>query len=172
MHPVIHVVLRLTGLNRFARAMRDGSPAMTRTLRQWAVRYRSFAQLRFDLFSRGGGDWPPLKESTIRRRRQRTDTILRDTGTLFRALNPVLGNPGSFEQLEPMAVIVGFGGPGAHPSGTATIADIAAFHNFGAPPNLPQRQIIVEPPQAVIMLMSLDAERNLGMEAHQYTTHG
>jgi hypothetical protein len=38
-------------------------------LRQWAARYRSFAQLRFNQYSRGGGDWAPLADSTVRSRR-------------------------------------------------------------------------------------------------------
>jgi len=29
--------------------------------KQWAMRYRSFAQLRFDKASKGDGTWPPLK---------------------------------------------------------------------------------------------------------------
>jgi hypothetical protein len=37
---------------------------------QWAARYRGFAQRRFDKYSKGGGDWAPLKPATIAARRQ------------------------------------------------------------------------------------------------------
>ncbi len=42
---------------------------ITVAFKQWAVRYRAYTQERFDKFSKGGGDWAPLKESTKRRRR-------------------------------------------------------------------------------------------------------
>lgn len=141
------------------------SPVMVKTLKQWGVRYRSFIQQRFDLFSKGGGNWPPLKPATIARRRKGPGTgniaILRDTGTLFRALNPVLGSPGSFEQITaPWTIVLGFGGEAIHPSGRATIADIASFHNSGAG-YLPKRQIIVNPPEELLKEMAKDAARNL-----------
>lgn len=41
-----------------------------KALKQWAVRYRSFAQERFDAYSKGGGDWAPLSPATIARRRK------------------------------------------------------------------------------------------------------
>lgn len=36
----------------------------------WAYRYRSYTQLRFDTFSKGGGDWQKLAASTIAKRRK------------------------------------------------------------------------------------------------------
>ena len=68
--------------------------------------------------------------------------------------------PGSYEEIQPWAVVLGFGGPSMHPSGKATIADIASFHNFGTG-RLPQRQIIVNPPPELIKQMAEDAARNL-----------
>lgn len=44
-------------------------PAVDRMCKQWSVRYSSFARRRYDVYSRGGGDWPPLALSTILRRR-------------------------------------------------------------------------------------------------------
>lgn len=56
--------------------------------RQWVFRYRTFIQARFVLFSRGGGDWPPLKRSTLLARARRTvgrareqNDVARDTET-------------------------------------------------------------------------------------------
>lgn len=74
---------------------------------KWGARYRSFVQERFDIFSKGGGDWPPLKASTVARRRKGRKkskkpraTILRDTNTLFTALQPQFrGAPGAIEQI-------------------------------------------------------------------------
>lgn len=45
-----------------------------KALKQWGVRYRSFVQLRFDKYSKGGGDWKPLAQATIDARRKGKDT--------------------------------------------------------------------------------------------------
>lgn len=179
--------------------------ALETMLKQWAVRYRAFTQARFDRFSKGGGNWPALKRSTLlakarrtmarareqnrvasgsetdsqrekrlkragatyRREKKRIDagtakaTILRDTGILFAALQPVFVNaPGQLQERIDHGIRVGFGGPGRHPEGGPTIADIAAFHDAGGG-NLPQREIIVDPDQATIDGMRSDAERAL-----------
>ncbi|MBI5724603.1 MAG: hypothetical protein HZA50_11630 [Planctomycetes bacterium] len=70
--------------------------------------------------------------------------VLRDTGTLFNALTS--GMPGNLVQRIKNGVRVGIAGPDAHPGGKASIADIAAFHNFGGG-RLLRRQIIAQPDQ-------------------------
>lgn len=194
----------------------DGNP-VRRAFRQWAHIYRAFLRERYNRFSRGGGDWKPLAESTILGRKakgggtrrqkvskagrtirtarktlanasQRLDklilkgkgdsgranlawfqirraaqriakargtaeaqasmagiSILRDKGLLFNVTAPEFtGAIGQLQEDIPFGVRVGFGGPGRHPDGTATIADIAGFHQEGGP-RLPQRKIIVPP---------------------------
>ena len=186
-----------------------------RALRQWAAIYRAFLRERFDRFSRGGGDWPKLAESTILARRakgggtrrqkrakaraairkarqaqeravarlsgleskgkgEQADkaraqvaratariatsrgtmesqasmsgvSILRDKGLLFNVTAPdFTGGPGQLQEDILFGVRVGYGGQHLHPDGTATIADIAGFHQEGGP-RLPQRKIVVEP---------------------------
>ena len=113
---------------------------------KWAARYRSFAQERFDVFSKGGGDWPDLAPSTkaARKKNKKSFSILRDTNTLFAALNATFGGaPGAIEIREMYKVVVGYGGPASHPSG-GIVAEIAGFHQAGGP-TLPQRKIIVPP---------------------------
>jgi hypothetical protein len=82
---------------------------------------------------------------------------------MFTALSPTFTNkPGSLEQDIQYGIRVGYGGPQRHstggPGGTATIADIASFHQNGAG-RLPQRQIIVPPPSHVITKMGEDMQR-------------
>ena len=85
--------------------------------------------------------------------------ILRDLNKLYDATEPVFGNaPGAWEQLVRHGIQVGFGGPARHPSGTATIADIAAFHQFGGP-KLPKREILVSPNAQTMQGMEGDAVR-------------
>lgn len=171
------VRLNLKPLKRFAAAIRadlrlTGNGPVRRAMRQWAERYRSFAQLRFDSFSKGGGDWAPLKESTKKRRRKarkgrlkgaaRSFSILRDNNLLFPALTPVWNRkPGALQKDITFGVRVGYGGPAKYPGGKATIADIATFHDTGAG-NLPKRQIIVVPDAKTLTAMAGDMERGLG----------
>lgn len=170
------------------------SGPVAKAMKQWAVRYRSFAQERFDKASKGGGGWPPLSPATLRRRRKGKKagrnraggnvagrnkagrlvdsrgrfvravkaSILRDMGILFAVLSPTFsGKPGQLEQNIPYGIRVGFGGPHKHASGgSATIADIASFHNNGEG-FLPKREIIVEPTANVTAAMATDMERAL-----------
>ena len=51
--------------------------AIQDAFKQWALRYRSAMQLRFNTNSRGGGEWPPLKAATIKARQRMPITRLR-----------------------------------------------------------------------------------------------
>ena len=180
-----NVKVDLRPLERFAgrleTGLRAGTPPVGDAFKQWAVRYRSFVQERFDRFSKGGGDWPPLAESTKRQRRAgrkgpRTKggragkagaaagvfSILRDKlSSLLTALTPVfIGIAGQLEERIPFGVRVGYGGPGRHPEGQATIFDIATFHQEGKGHN-PRREIIVDPPRNVTDAMAGDMDRAL-----------
>lgn len=205
----IQVNLKLQGLAAFRKACAEAADApaggpLRDAWTQVAVRYRAFIQERYSEYSRGGGNWAPLAESTIRKRTNAPVTrlhtairqglrltaaqyakrlkaarakaarhwnkhlsgearfsILIDTGILFAATSPVFTNaPGQYEEEVPGGIIVGFGGPEAHPDGGPTIADIASFHQTGGG-TLPQRKIIVPPAQVVKDDMVKYLERGL-----------
>ena len=212
----------------------------------WARRFRSWAQERFDQASKGGGDWAPLKASTLGGRRLGGGTkksttkagkerrlgirtralkakrtlvkavgrweaaktrhyrgsasrskaiakasaaadkaqgrfgklrqkiargitkagILRDTGTLFGALDPTFSaRPGQYcgviERGQEVGIEVGIAGPARHPSSKyASVAEIASFHQYGTP-KMVERPIVILPPEAVLKSMSIDSDRNL-----------
>ncbi len=155
----------LRKLQRFKRLINQGSNGPLRPVfKQWGVRYLAWTKRTFIEKSRGGGNWPPLKAATMARRRRggASAAILRDTGTLFRALTP--GNPGNlFEFIRGGVrggVRVGFGGAARHPAGKATISDIARFHNSGEG-RLPKRQIIYEPNKPLVLRMMNDLSRGI-----------
>lgn len=169
----VEVKVDMSGFGNFRKTINaglagaDDSNPIRAALRQWGARFRSFVQERFVKFSRGGGDWPPLKPATQARRRgaragskgPRAFSLLRDTGTLFNALSPTFDvTPGKLQEDIPFGIKVGYGGPARHPKGTATIADLARFHQTGAG-RLPVRKIIVEPDQPTIDRMRGDMER-------------
>lgn len=178
--------IKLTGLDRFEKEIErqlQGAPGPIHDCFElWAVRYRSYLQQRFDTYSRGGGNWKPLDAKTLKARRNPKrniplkTAILRDTGTLFTALTPVfIGSPGALQQFVPYGIKVGYGGNQRyiddknHPQ-KATIADIAAFHNNGAMPHLPQRQIIVDPPLSLLNTMADDMSKALKNVAGGFTS--
>ena len=58
------------GFARLRSGLSGGSVAAVDTMfSRWAKRYEAFTRDRFNNFSRGSGDWPPLAPSTILRRR-------------------------------------------------------------------------------------------------------
>lgn len=176
----VNVKIDLTGVANFRKEVAQGSTGPLKSVfKQWAHRYRTFVQRRFHVFSRGGGDWPPLKnerrhkrDSRAARRKERKGkkpkraSILIDTATLFRALDPEFrGQPGATEDMRIWSVVVGYGGPAKHPKAKVTIAKLAAWHDQGAG-HLPKRQIIVPPSHAVVLSMANDMERKLRQLAH------
>ncbi len=163
------VSIRLTGLTRFRKAITSGNSDLAlRVLKVWARIYQGYVLTRFNTFSRGGGDWAPLSPATLAKRRKGSGknpaAILADNGDLRTALLPGI-NPGWQQTTGPWRLTLGFGGPAAHSGGgQATIADIANFHHAGSG-NLPQRQIIVQPPGDVLAQMGSAAATILGGQA-------
>ncbi len=171
----VTVKVDLAPLKRFqsavSRALRTGGSGPIRdALKQWAARYRGYAQEQFTKNSRGG--WRGLAESTKKRRRgarrgatgARSFAILRDTNTLFSVLDlRFTGKPGAIQQDIPFGIKVGFGGPARYKKGKsrATIADIAEFHHTGAG-NLPERKIMpAKLPESVLSGMGRDMDSGI-----------
>lgn len=144
------------------RGLRTGGSAtpVRGMLRKWGTRYLGEMQRRAKKFSRGGGDWAPLKVSTIKSRRKgrgkskRSPAILSDTNTLISSLRR--GAAGNLFKDIKNGIRVGFGET-RHPSGKATVADIARFHHKGAG-NLPKRELLVPPGPATRRGMLQDAK--------------
>lgn len=127
----------------------------------WTKQYEVFVRRRFNVYSRGGGDWPPLQPKTIRARRRGPTSkrgaskrrlltsgggrssgvsILKDTGILFNALS--IGAVGNAARGIPSGIAFGFAS--ASHKGGASIATIARAHDSGAG-HLPRRRILVKP---------------------------
>lgn len=154
-------LLKLSNSVKAQIASAGASGAFRNVAKQMAMLYRSFIQERFDRYSKGGGDWKRLSPATIAGRRKGkgggTPSILRDTGTLFHALDPVFaGQPGALEEMIPGGIRVGFGGNKRYADGgAATVADIATFHDQGGKGNRPpQRRILVDPSEALTKRMA------------------
>ena len=154
------IKLSLKGLHTLQAEVNNPRGPIRDAFKQWEHRYKTFIQRRFKRNSRGGGDWPPLKYARRRGRRDRA-SILIDTGTLFKAIDPAWqGSPGALSESIPYGVRVGYGGPHTHPKAGISIADLAAIHDQGLG-RVPKRQIIVPPDQSTITSMANDMQRAL-----------
>lgn len=162
------VDVRVRGLARLTKAVGDRGPHVDRIMKRWSVITRSFLRRRFVEQSKGGADWPPLAESTIRRRRKpkgkgsaggNNVAVLRDTGILLAALSPQL-SPGGIEDRDSNQFLlrVGYGGDAPHPRADMAISSLAKIHHEGGK-HLPQRQVVVRPDSATIRRMAEDAQK-------------
>jgi hypothetical protein len=166
------VKMNLKPLERLVSKIERGSGPLRDVYLQWAARYRSYARRRFARAGRGGGVWTPLAESTKRARNRkrkaarghkgpRHHTILRDTDTLFNALDPQIEQAGSLRQLLRKGIRVGYGGSSRHPKATRlTIARLAEIHHRGLG-RVPARPIIVKPDKRTLDGMVRDLHRGL-----------
>ncbi len=147
----VNISTDLAPLRHFGKEVRNGLRGMPGPIddlfKLIGQAYLSFAQRRYNRFSRGGGDWPPLKAATIKRRRRgprkkSATAILRDTGTLFNALGR--GSPGNVFKRTRRGILVGIGGGATHPDDKKlTVGKLAEYHNFGMGKN-PKREIVPE----------------------------
>lgn len=86
-------------------------------------------------------------------------SILKDTGILRNALN--IGGVGNLSDAIPMGIVFGFRAT-PHGGDSATIADIAGWHNKGVPANhLPKRLILAAPNAQTLRGMRGDLQRAL-----------
>lgn len=162
----VTVTFNLFGLKRYNdvinTAVKSGGPnnPIRQVIEKWGVRYRSFIQRRFDRYSKGGGDWKPLVSRV-------GGTILRDTNTLFMAVQPAFVNqPGAIQKNINGGIEVGYGGTAKHPRANMSIVKLADIHQKGKGNN-PSRVIIVPPSERVRTQMVNDMEIGLDRLAKQ-----
>lgn len=168
---VQRVVMRFGGLSRIQNALAQRTPPVEKMFGRLLTFYASAMTRRFTQFSRGGGDWPKLADSTIARRRHPKGgkrgrrrakvgagsvSILADTGILRGALS--VGAAGNKVRPIPNGVAFGFADL---PRGKgATLSKIAFWHHTGAGRN-PVRRILVQPDPATRERMKREVSRTV-----------
>ena len=158
----IEVKVAIDGLQRIRKAILNNAPLAREISQAWEIVYRSFVRLRFHKQSRGGGEWPALKPSTLRRRRKQGAgaAILRDTGALFASIQPTLSSGGLLQsEPRPLGFTIFLGGGGTYNNGP-TLTEVATYHHEGGG-RLPKREILVAPDRETIRKMSQHAHRIL-----------
>lgn len=149
----IKVTIKTPGLDRMRKAIKNNPRLSSSIVNAWSIIYRAYIRQRFLRLSRGGGEWPPLKQSTIKARRKGkgdgSPAILRDTGALMASLQPSLGTGGLIQQTpRPLGFTAFLGGGGTYKSGP-TLTQVATWQHEGAG-RLPARPILVQPDATTI----------------------
>lgn len=167
----------------------DDASLKRKILKLWAQRIRTFLMREFLKNSKGGGRWKPLKverkEPSPAKQAQKNSeqvsvskhfenqSILFDTGTLYKALDPNVLNPGALEKISytgnTAMVSVGWGGPAIHPpskrkpskkSPHVTVGEIAVLHHYGTS-TIPARPLLVPPDDATIRGLTTIAQEEI-----------
>ena len=75
MRVVGSVTINLSRMDNYQRQIDE---VRTKVFTKWIIRYRTFIQRRWNQYSRGGGDWPPLKPATVLARRPAAPRKIKD----------------------------------------------------------------------------------------------
>jgi hypothetical protein len=150
----VSIKFDLSKFEKYAKSLID-EPVDDACRKQWLARYSAYVRKRF--VNRGDGDWAPLAESTIKRRRKNSDVPLRNNGILLAALS--IGGKGNHAKSIPDGVEYGFADT-PHEGSKKSIRQIAIIHDQGLGNN-PKREILIEPDQNLIDAMSSDLVRSL-----------
>lgn len=110
-------------------------------LNTWALVHRAFLLRRFTTFSRGGGNWRPLKPDTVAAKG--SSGILIDRGFLKMGLGAGIGLIRT-DIGQMIRLTIGFNNKRKHPRSQLSIADLATIHHLGLGV-VPARRILVPP---------------------------
>jgi len=149
------VNVNLSGLRKFRETLegdlrRKENGPIREALHTWAVLITRFLTARWRQYSRGAGDWRPLKAATLAQKRRKglLPFILRAFDETFQAFAPEIAKkPGRLTEDIPFGIRFGFGGGMAYPHSHGkgiTLKEIAEIHQGGLG-NVPVRKIIVPP---------------------------
>lgn len=140
-----------------------GQGPMRRALERASAHYMRAMFVRFNLYSMGGGDWEPLAESTIKRKKH--DAILSDTDTLRNALNPMRLRNSGLLTVGHKGFKIGLPSGLNHPKSGLDVASLADVHHYGKANSrnkrLPARRILVQPGMFVKYQMNKEIYRGL-----------
>lgn len=144
-----------TDLRRIKKLRRDiqtKEGSVKEVQNSWADLYRAFIVKRFTLFSLGGGNWPPIKNSTAKRKGHRR--ILIDTRFLRLKLSAII----DVIRVTSRSMVFGFRSSIHHPTANMPLVDLAEIHHQGLGNN-PERKILVELDDETAKNMKLDAKK-------------
>jgi hypothetical protein len=147
----------LRNLQALRRDTLNGTGAVADAMDDWRRLYSSFTLRRFDVWSRGGGDWPPLRNP--RRKKKNRNKILVLTGFMRARLAAAITVVAHTARSITFALIDST----RHPDADMPVDELMAIHDQGL--GLPQRRILVAPDATVLQQMREAGVRRLTARA-------
>ena len=136
---MIKVEIRKEGLDSLTKTLENNNNELQECFEEWGNIYIDFLTDRFEIYSLGGGDWAPLRPSTIKSKKRKGSAlpaaILRDTDKMFGSIGERI------EAKKDGCEVMVFSGRKRYPNGMS-LQDVVMMHDQGAG-LLPQRKILV-----------------------------
>lgn len=153
----------LSPLSRFQDALNKdlrfkSNGPIRQALRAWAGIYGSWLRTRYRRLSRskGGGAWPALAKSTIKKKGH--SLILIETGLMLKELSVDFERkPAKRKDIALGVKVLTFEGSPSYDNGKS-VSDVAGYHQKGAG-HLPKREIVVDPPPHILRKMAKRLEK-------------
>lgn len=144
MAPWVKVTINLNGrVQRLVEVVEGDPKALEGVFKAMDRIYRAFVRLRWRTFSRGGGNWKPLRPRTIARKGHAR--ILFDTELAYDSVSPEFEEVFSIkpDKRTQFKADVTFGSKKQYPSGI-TVNEVMGYHQEGTD-NMPARPVLVSP---------------------------
>ena len=132
----------LTGIISLRSHLKSGTGPVEDVLDEHVKLYRAFTVKRFDVFSRGGGNWPKIKPS--RAKKKGHAKILVDTKFIRLHLSDSI----QVIKKSGLELTLGFQSYFIHPNAKMPLDLLESIHDQGLGNN-PKREILVDPDQSL-----------------------
>lgn len=114
-------------------------------MQDWVLFYQEYLYNRYQAYARGGGDWAPLADSTVRKKGH--NLILIESGFMIENFNPTFRKPSQLSINIPFGIRVQIPDVN-HPEAKTSLYNLMSWHANGSS-ILPVRKIVVPPTSAV-----------------------
>lgn len=157
---IADLVIDFSGARAFVRKVRSGGSNTTKGHRKAAERYQRWLQKRYKSYAMGGGDWEPLSEETVKRKKRNKNVILIEYMNMYNSLRVRRSGKNQYT--------VGIFTSQQARRSDLSIRQVATLHQHGNPEtNLPQREIIVMPSSHINREMRRDIQAGVDKDVKE-----
>jgi len=155
---IADLVIDFSGARAFVRKVRSGGSNTTKGHRKAAERYQRWLQKRYKSYAMGGGDWEPLSEETVKRKKRNKNVILIEYMNMYDSLRVRRSGKNQYT--------VGIFTSRQARRSDLSIRQVATLHQKGEG-RLPRREIIVMPPTRVNREMRRDIQDGVDKDVRE-----
>jgi hypothetical protein len=151
---VATITIDFSGARAFVRELQSGGSNTTKGHRRAAEKYRGWLQKRYQKNAMGGGEWPDLAPSTIKRKKRNKHVILVEYMNLYNAL--------SVRRLGKNQYTVGIFSSAPARRSNKSLRQIATIHQQGR--GVPRRRIVVMPSSQMLVSMRNEIQKGINQD--------